>query len=143
MRGGHIPGSKSVPFDAVLSEGKAGLKSPAEIKSVFEGTPVSYLFTGLFFFPYYSSLVPNISCTVGSLPLRVGLMMSEAGIQLDSAKPIVASCGSGMTACVLALALDQIGQPLVRSCTDLPFRFRFVPSLATEMLQQSPPHSDR
>lgn len=72
MRGGHIPGSKSVPFDAVLSEGKAGLKSPAEIKSVFE----------------------------------------EAGIQLDSAKPIVASCGSGMTACVLALALDQIGQPL-------------------------------
>lgn len=34
-------------------------------------------------------------------------------MDLSGNKPIVASCGSGMTACVLALALDQIGQPLV------------------------------
>lgn len=38
MRGGHIPGSKSVPFDTVLTEGKAGLKSPEIIRSIFEGT---------------------------------------------------------------------------------------------------------
>ena len=38
-----------------------------------------------------------------------------AGIDLNSGAPIVASCGSGMTACILALALDQIDQPLVGS----------------------------
>ncbi|XP_075264484.1 3-mercaptopyruvate sulfurtransferase-like [Convolutriloba macropyga] len=72
MRGGHIPGSRSVPFDEVLLEGKSGLKSPDKIKEIFSG----------------------------------------AGIDLNSGAPIVASCGSGMTACILALALDQIDQPL-------------------------------
>ena len=37
MRGGHIPGSKSVPFDEVLLEGKTGLKAPEEIRAIFEG----------------------------------------------------------------------------------------------------------
>ena len=37
MRGGHIPGSRSVPFDEVLLEGKSGLKSPEKIKEIFSG----------------------------------------------------------------------------------------------------------
>uniref|UniRef100_A0A061QQ90 Thiosulfate/3-mercaptopyruvate sulfurtransferase n=1 Tax=Tetraselmis sp. GSL018 TaxID=582737 RepID=A0A061QQ90_9CHLO len=72
MRSGHIPGSKSVPFDSVLREGMAGMAPPEQIRKAFQ----------------------------------------DSGVDLDGGKPIVASCGSGMTACILALALDQIGCPL-------------------------------
>ncbi|KAL3143454.1 hypothetical protein ABBQ38_002269 [Trebouxia sp. C0009 RCD-2024] len=70
MRGGHIPGSKNVPFDAVLTGGR--LKSPEEIRSAFV----------------------------------------SAGVDLEA--PLVASCGTGVTASVLALALQQLSpQPKV------------------------------
>lgn len=65
LRSGHIPGSRNVPFDAVISEGS--LKAPDVIRSIF----------------------------------------AAAGV--DPQKPIVTSCGSGVTAAVLALALDTIG----------------------------------
>ncbi|KAK9814189.1 hypothetical protein WJX72_001974 [[Myrmecia] bisecta] len=64
IRGGHIPGSKNVPFDAVLSSGK--FKSPEKLQKVF----------------------------------------TEAGVDLQ--QPIVTSCGTGVTACVLALAIHQV-----------------------------------
>jgi thiosulfate/3-mercaptopyruvate sulfurtransferase len=38
---------------------------------------------------------------------QIKRLFAEAGI--DPAKPVVTSCGSGVTACVLALGLEQIG----------------------------------
>ncbi|MEW5305136.1 MAG: hypothetical protein WDW36_007697 [Sanguina aurantia] len=65
---GHIPGSRSVPFQAVQSG--PGLKPAAELRQVF----------------------------------------ADAGVDLDGdGSRVVASCGSGLTACILALA--------VHSCT--------------------------
>jgi thiosulfate/3-mercaptopyruvate sulfurtransferase len=40
-------------------------------------------------------------------PAKLKVLFAEAGI--DPAKPIVTSCGSGVTACVLALGLERIG----------------------------------
>ena len=63
---GHIPGSRNVPFGAVLDD-DAALRGAASIRRVFE----------------------------------------EAGV--DPARPVVTTCGSGITACTLALALAAIG----------------------------------
>jgi thiosulfate/3-mercaptopyruvate sulfurtransferase len=62
---GHIPGSKSVPYDANLGDG--GFKSLAELRAVYE----------------------------------------RAGVRLD--RPIVTSCGSGVTAGLDAFALALLG----------------------------------
>ena len=66
LRSGHIPGSKNVPFGEVLNS-DGTMKSPAELKAVFEG----------------------------------------AGVDLK--RPAITSCGSGVTAAVLSLALERIG----------------------------------
>ena len=66
LRSGHIPGSRNVPF-ATLLNADATMKSPAELRAVFEA----------------------------------------AGVNL--AKPAITSCGSGVTAAVLSLALERIG----------------------------------
>lgn len=66
LRGGHIPGSASVPYDELLNADKT-LKSADQIRARF----------------------------------------AEAGI--DGAAPVITSCGSGVTACVLAFALDRAG----------------------------------
>ena len=63
---GHIPGSRNVPFDAVLDD-DGTLGDTAAIRRAFE----------------------------------------EAGV--DPARPVIATCGSGITACTLALALAAIG----------------------------------
>ena len=67
LRSGHIPGAKNVFFKSLLN-GDQTLKSPAEVKAIFEG----------------------------------------AGV--DLAKPVITSCGSGVTAAVLSLALEAIGK---------------------------------
>ena len=64
---GHIPGSRNVPFDAVLDDDAATLGDAAVIRQAFE----------------------------------------NAGV--DPARPVIATCGSGITACTLALALAAIG----------------------------------
>jgi len=66
LRGGHIPGSRSLPFDRLL-RADGTFRPAAELQAVF----------------------------------------SAAGI--DPAKPVVTSCGSGVTACVLALGLQLAG----------------------------------
>ena len=66
VRSGHMPGSFSLPFGALLN-GNATLKSVADIRAAFEA----------------------------------------AGVDLK--KPIVTSCGSGVTAAILSLALEMIG----------------------------------
>jgi thiosulfate/3-mercaptopyruvate sulfurtransferase len=66
LRAGHIPGAKNVPFASVLN-GDGTMKTPAELRSVFEA----------------------------------------AGVNLT--KPVITSCGSGVTAAVLSLALERIG----------------------------------
>ncbi|MGB5862988.1 MAG: 3-mercaptopyruvate sulfurtransferase [Sulfitobacter sp.] len=66
LRAGHIPGSRNVPFGALLNANKT-LKSPDELRTIFEA----------------------------------------AGVDLE--KAIVTSCGSGITAAVLALALECVG----------------------------------
>ena len=64
---GHIPGSRNVPFDAVLDDDNVALGDEAAIRRAF----------------------------------------ADAGV--DPARPVIASCGSGITACTLALALAAIG----------------------------------
>ncbi len=67
LRGGHIPGSASLPYTALLDPATQALLPPEAIAKIF----------------------------------------AEAG--LDMGQPIVASCGSGVTACVLALGLYTLG----------------------------------
>ncbi len=70
---GHIPGSRNVPFDKLLTTSASGFKEllpPEMLRSVFE----------------------------------------DAGVPINRAGPIVVSCGSGITACVLWLALRQAGR---------------------------------
>ncbi|MGP1396635.1 MAG: 3-mercaptopyruvate sulfurtransferase [Inquilinaceae bacterium] len=68
-RRGHIPGSRNLPFTALLD-------------------------------PTDHTLLP---------PDRIAALFREAGVDPD--RPVVASCGSGVTACILALGLHQIGAP--------------------------------
>lgn len=68
-RSGHIPGSRSVPFTAVLSEDGLTLKPPEEVTKVF----------------------------------------TAAGVD-PQAPDLIGSCGSGVTASVLALALAHSGR---------------------------------
>lgn len=70
LRGGHIPGAKSLPFVSLLKDGR--YKPAAELQAAFDA----------------------------------------AGLDLE--KPIVGSCGTGLTACVLALAAYQLTGKLVR-----------------------------
>ena len=65
LRSGHIPGSISLPYTELLSEGT--LRPEAELRAAFE----------------------------------------KAGVDLD--RPVATTCGSGITAAVLGLALHRIG----------------------------------
>ena len=66
LRGGHIPGSRNVPFTALVgADGR--LLPPAELRRLF----------------------------------------ADAGV--DPARPTVATCGSGVTACAVVLALEAAG----------------------------------
>lgn len=66
LRGGHIPGSRNLPY-ATLVDDRGRLRSVAELRAVIEA----------------------------------------AGIDVN--EPVIASCGSGVTACGLLLALDVLG----------------------------------
>jgi thiosulfate/3-mercaptopyruvate sulfurtransferase len=68
MRGGHIPGAKSLPFTELLTEN-------------------------------FTMLPPDA--------LRARLAAAGA----DGSRPIVTSCGSGVTATVITLALARAGLP--------------------------------
>ena len=68
---GHIPGSRNVPFDAVLDDDDTALADATAIRRAFE----------------------------------------DAGV--DLARPVITTCGSGITACTLALALAAIGSEQV------------------------------
>ena len=66
LRAGHIPGSRNLPYRALLNP-DGTMKEPEELRALFE----------------------------------------EAGIDLS--KPVVTTCGSGVTACILTLALHRLG----------------------------------
>jgi thiosulfate/3-mercaptopyruvate sulfurtransferase len=68
LRGGHIPGSLSLPYDRLFRQ-DGTLLPRDDLRRVFEA----------------------------------------ARVDLD--RPIVTTCGSGVTACVLALGLDLVGRP--------------------------------
>lgn len=67
LRGGHIPGSRSVPYAGLFDADSGAMKSTDELRAAF----------------------------------------STAGVNLK--KPIVTSCGSGVSAGVLTLALYRLG----------------------------------
>lgn len=67
IRGGHVPGSKCIPFPQML-DGSQTLLPVDELKKRFD----------------------------------------QEGISVDS--PVVTSCGTGVTACILALGLHRLGQ---------------------------------
>ena len=79
-------------FEGSVPEPRAGLRS-GHIPS-----STSLPFTGL--------LRPD-----GTLKPRADLKTLITAAGLDVTRPVVASCGSGVTACVLALALAEIGYP--------------------------------
>jgi thiosulfate/3-mercaptopyruvate sulfurtransferase len=68
LRGGHIPGSKNIPYTSVLNP-DGTMKSPDALRAVFR----------------------------------------NAGIDIH--KPIITSCGSGVSAAILLLALASLGAP--------------------------------
>ncbi len=65
LRSGHVPGSKSLPADTLVSDGK--LKDINELQQLFKD------------------------------------------VSLDMAKPVITSCGSGVTAAIISLALETVG----------------------------------
>ncbi|HEX2510457.1 MAG TPA: 3-mercaptopyruvate sulfurtransferase [Microvirga sp.] len=67
VRSGHMPGSRNVPFAAIVENGR--LKDPAAIEQA----------------------------------------LTDAGV--DPARPVITSCGSGVSAAILSLALDSIDRP--------------------------------
>ena len=67
LRGGHIPGSRNVPYAELFDAGTGAMKPLDELRKAFSG----------------------------------------AGV--DTAKPIVTTCGSGVSALVLTLALYRLG----------------------------------
>jgi thiosulfate/3-mercaptopyruvate sulfurtransferase len=69
LRRGHIPGSRSLPYDQVTDPQTRRMRDADELSELFR----------------------------------------DAGVALD--RPIVTSCGSGVTACALAFALHLIGHP--------------------------------
>ncbi|MDQ0463184.1 thiosulfate/3-mercaptopyruvate sulfurtransferase [Caulobacter ginsengisoli] len=68
LRGGHMPGARSVPAGSLLAP-DGTLKTSAQLSEIFE----------------------------------------KAGVDLN--RPIVTTCGSGVTAAIVALALARLGQP--------------------------------
>ena len=66
LRGGHIPGSKNLPFNELLNA-DGTMKDPAGLRAAFDA----------------------------------------AGADLS--KPVIATCGSGVTACIIDLALERLG----------------------------------
>jgi thiosulfate/3-mercaptopyruvate sulfurtransferase len=69
LRGGHIPGSRNLPYDRVTDPATRQIKSAEALAALFR----------------------------------------DAGVALE--RPVVTSCGSGVTACALAFALHLIGHP--------------------------------
>ncbi len=67
LRGGHIPGSKSIPFTELLTKNNT-MKSPDALREVF------------------------------------------AAANVDMTKPVITSCGSGITAAIINLALERVGK---------------------------------
>ncbi|MEX1034638.1 MAG: 3-mercaptopyruvate sulfurtransferase [Sneathiella sp.] len=67
LRGGHIPGSRNLPFTELLNSEDGTFRSAEDIHAAFD---------------------------------RTGL---------DLKKPVITSCGSGITACVLAFGLHLLG----------------------------------
>ena len=69
LRSGHIPGSRSLPYEQLTDPATRQLRSAEQLTALFR----------------------------------------DAGVALN--RPIVTSCGSGVTACALAFALHLIGHP--------------------------------
>ncbi|HYI88301.1 MAG TPA: 3-mercaptopyruvate sulfurtransferase, partial [Beijerinckiaceae bacterium] len=67
VRSGHMPGSRNVPFTAVVANGR--LKDPEALRAA----------------------------------------LAEAGV--DPERPIITSCGSGVSASIMSLALETMGRP--------------------------------
>ncbi len=66
LRAGHIPGSKSLPYQKLLNS-NGTMKTADDLKAVFEGA------------------------------------------NIDLSKPAITSCGSGVTAAIISLALERMG----------------------------------
>lgn len=69
LRGGHIPGSRNLPYDRLFRPDDGTVLPPGDLRRAFEA----------------------------------------AGVDLR--EPVVATCGSGVSACVLAFALHLLGRP--------------------------------
>jgi len=70
LRGGHMPGSKNVPFNILLDDENKKFRPKEEMVLIFQ----------------------------------------KAGVDVDTEKEIVCTCGSGVTACWLSLALEECGR---------------------------------
>ncbi|KAK1303508.1 hypothetical protein QJS10_CPB11g01594 [Acorus calamus] len=84
---GHIPGSKCIPFTQMLDSSQTLLPTAELHKRFAEG-------------------VQSKGPPCGSSGSR--LVPVFGGISLD--QPIIASCGTGVTACILAMGLHRVGK---------------------------------
>eukprot|EP00927_Polykrikos_kofoidii_P061742 TRINITY_DN56579_c0_g1_i1.p1 TRINITY_DN56579_c0_g1~~TRINITY_DN56579_c0_g1_i1.p1 ORF type:complete len:443 (+),score=61.73 TRINITY_DN56579_c0_g1_i1:139-1329(+) len=90
MRGGHVPRSVNVPFMDLVSgkpppaEETMKMRPPAELRQRFRDAGIN-----------------------------IEEMATDASMEI-SGPAVVTSCGSGMTACILGLAMHQIGLPTSR-----------------------------
>ncbi|CAI5950328.1 unnamed protein product [Closterium sp. NIES-64] len=117
VRGGSIPGSFNVPFPEVLTP-QGQLKRASDLTQAFksagksdvpgwsqhEGPKVNLLC-------HLLPAMPPLTCFVDLTVLAPLVMSKHAGVNIEDPKqPLAASCGTGVTACVLALALACLGR---------------------------------
>jgi thiosulfate/3-mercaptopyruvate sulfurtransferase len=103
---GHIPGSRSLPFTDLLLEGR---QHGAALIAALTGPRDACACT-----PAAARLSAARQCKAGSLAAagqrfkpvgELRRLFQGAGVELSA--PVAVSCGSGLTACVVAAALYQ------------------------------------
>ncbi|KAF6005521.1 hypothetical protein F1559_005125 [Cyanidiococcus yangmingshanensis] len=81
LRRGHIPGARSIPYETLICNEGYSLRPPDELRRIF------------------------------SSHIRHAALGTTMSIDGGAEAPLIASCGSGVTAAVVALALHELGVP--------------------------------
>jgi thiosulfate/3-mercaptopyruvate sulfurtransferase len=99
-RPGHIPGAKSAPFVQNLAAPAGRFRSPPELASRYASLGVAS-----------PGEVVSVQPTAGAATVGGAAQAPAVGPAADRVAPVIAYCGSGVTACHDLLALSLIGRP--------------------------------
>lgn len=119
LASGHIPGSKTLQFANVLQDGRWVAAGPLAGSSV-HGAPLARFHAAVRTWCLHSQPARGLTRLAACLPCpplrcvlrrlkpadQLAAAFKEAGVNLDA--PTVATCGTGTTACILVLALQQL-----------------------------------